>query len=226
MSPLIRILLLFVVDILIFRYIGVIFGIIGLLIIVLRVLKMFGFFRSPSFFKGAFCEGIAFLKDYQGPFYKNRNAFKEALNLINTFKLNEAKEGKDKFSIIGIYYDKPGEVEDSKLRYSVGIYQKNKGFPEKPSRELEAFCNSNGYYYAELPNTSALYSSWEYTNSIAMLTGITKFNYSLKQNLKNPDFKRTYRIKDGDCKVVIELYETDSSIAFYIPLMNPKDLLL
>ena len=53
-----------------------------------------------------------------------------------------------------------------------------------------------------------------------MLTGIQKFNSTLKKNLNNPDFKRTYRIKDGDCKIVVELYETDTNIAFYIPLMN------
>ena len=220
MNPLIKIAILLLVDILIFRYIGVTFGVIGLLIISYRVLKLFGFFRNPSFFKGSFCEGIAFLKDYQGPYFKNRKAFEDALNLIKTFKLNEPKDGKEKYVVIGIYYDKPGEVEESKLRYSVGIYQKNKGFPEKPPRELETFCNSNDYYYAELPNASSLYSSWEYSNVFAMITGITKFNSGLKKNLNNPDFKRTYRIKDSDCKIIVELYETDSTIAFYAPLLN------
>ena len=105
MNPIIRILILLFVDFLIFKYIGVIFGVIGLLIIIFRVLKMFGFFRNPSFFKGSFCEGIAFLKDYQGPYYKNRKAFEDALNLIKTFKLNEPKDGKEKYVIIGIYYD-------------------------------------------------------------------------------------------------------------------------
>ena len=220
MNPLITILILLLVDFLVFKYIGVLFGVIVLLFIVYKVLKMFGFFRNPSFFRGSFCEGIAFLKDYQGPYYKNRKAFEDASNLIKTFKLNEPGEGKEKYAIIGIYYDKPGEVEDSKLRYSVGIYQKNKGFPEKPPRELEAYCNSNGYYYEELPNASSLYSSWEYSNFFAMITGITKFNSSLKNNLNSPDFKRIYRLKDNDCKIIVELYENDSTIAFYAPVLN------
>jgi len=219
MNPLIRIAIMFFVDLLIYKFLGFWLGLIGLGFVIYRTLSILGFTRSPSFFRANFADGIAFLKDYQGPFYKNKAAFEDAANLIKTFKLKD-------YIIIGMYFDKPGEVEENKLRYSIGIFKKNKGFPEKPPEELERHCISNGYNYVELPDASSLFSSWEFSSSFTMMIGIQKFNTSLKKNLEDADFKRTYRIKDGACKVIIELYETESMIHFYIPLLNTDKFLV
>ncbi len=122
---------------------------------------------------------------------------------------------------MGIYYDKPGEVQDSKLRYSIGIFKKNKeGEKDDPPERLEMYCNTNNYYLADLPNTKSLTSEWNYSNAFTMMIGITKFNMELKKELKNEEFKKLYGMKDGDGKIVVELYETDSNIKFFIPLEN------
>ena len=212
MNAYLKVLILIFIEIILFMKVGFWFGMIGLPIIIYRILKIFGITRSLTIFRGPFFKGIVFLKDYQGPFSKSKEAFQEASNLIRSFKLKD-------YVLIGIYYDKPGEVEESKLRYSVGIYRKNL---DKPTDELESYSQSKGFYFAELPDSTSLYTTWEYFNSFTMMMGITKFNMLLKQKLQDADFKRTFKIKDNDCKVTVELYDTDSSIKFYVPLLNAE----
>jgi hypothetical protein len=223
MNLLIKIGIFILVDYFLFKTFGFLFGMIGVGITVARILYILGFFRKPSIFRGAICDGIAFLKDYQGPIYKNGAAFEEALKIIKTFKLDQVKEGEEKYCVIGVYYDKPGEVEESKLRYSIGIYQKNKGFPSKPPEELQRYCESNNYNYTEIPNTTALYSHWQYSTYFTMMNGIKKFNVELKKCLNDASFRKTYRLKpETKCNIILELYETDSNIAFYTPILNEE----
>ena len=214
-------LILIGIDIFIFKYIGFYPGIIFLVVISYIFLKKLGFLRKPGIFRGNFPEGVVFLKDYQGPFYKANTAFKEASNLIKTFQLKD-------YAIIAFYYDRPGEVEESKLRYSVGIYKKNKGFPDKPSGDLENHCKTNNYYYAELPNSSSLYSFWEYSNAFTLMLGIKKFYTILNNSLNDNDFRRTFKIQDKNfkIKVGVEVYESGSKMEFFIPLMNTEKFLL
>ena len=117
MNPFIRLVLLLAVDIYIFMNFGKLYGFLGLGVIIFRFLHIFGFTRSPQIYRGAFSEGVAYLKDYQGS-YKNPEAYKEAAYLINTYKLKG-------FLVIGIFYDKPGEVPEEKLRSYIGIYRRN-----------------------------------------------------------------------------------------------------
>ena len=202
-----KVLILISIDILLFYKFGFWPGIIGLPFIIWKILDIFGITRKITFSRGTFTTGMVFLKDYQGPYFKNKEAFAEAANLIKSFKLKD-------YIIIGIYYDKPGEVDESKLRYSIGIYKKK---IDKPDTSLERFCNSKDFYYAELPEAASIYSSWDYSNSFTMMMGISKFKYGLEQKLQDPDFKKTFKLKDTDCKIIIELYETNSSIQFYAP---------
>lgn len=212
---LLRVLIIILVDIFLFKFVGFWAGLIGLGIIIYRILPILNISREKILIQsGSFNSGMAFLKDYQGPFYKNKVAFQEAANLIRTFELKD-------WIIMGIYYDKPGEVQDSKLRYSIGIFKKNKeGEKDDPPERLEMYCNTNNYYLADLPNTKSLTSEWNYSNAFTMMIGITKFNMELKKELKNEEFKKLYGMKDGDGKIVVELYETDSNIKFFIPLEN------
>ena len=212
MNTLTRVLMIIFVDLFLFKFVGIWAGLIGLGIIIYRILPILNISKQSILIQnGSFNSGMAFLKDYQGPFYKNKVAFQEAANLIRTFELKD-------WVIIGIYYDKPGDVQDSKLRYSIGIFKKNTNGKEDPPERLEMYCNSKSYYFADLPNTKSLTSEWNYTNAFTMMIGITKFNMKLKKELKNDEFKKLNGIKDGDCKIVIELYETESNIKFYIPL--------
>ena len=223
MNPLIKIGILVLVDLYLFR-LGFYFGIIGLIVVIVRILHMLGFLRNPSLSKGSFCEGITFLKDYSGPYYKSGAAFQEASNIIKTFKLDEEKS---KYVLIGIFYDNPKEVEESKLRYSVGIYQRNIGFADKPKRDLESYCNDKDYYFAELPVASSLFGQWEFNNSFTMQKGIQKLNDLLESKLKDDSFLKTYRIKKGTkCPIHIELYETNTKVSYYAPLLQVEQFQL
>ena len=211
--------LLIGLDIIIFKFIGFYPGLIFLGILAYMFLKKLGFIRKPGIFRGNFPEGIVFLKDYQGSYGQSFIAHKEASNIIQTFKLKD-------YSVIGLYYDKQGEVEDSKLRYSYGIYKMNKGFPEKPDGDLENYCKSNNYFYHEVPNSSSLYSFWEYSNPFTMLLGIRKFIALIKQSLNDPDFKRTFKIQDTNLKVRIFVFSNESKLNFYIPIIGADKFLL
>ena len=211
MDPFIRLVLLLAVDIYIFIHFGKLYGLLGLGGIIFRFLHIFGFTRSPQIYKGTFNEGVAYLKDYQGS-YKNPEAYKEALNLINTYKLKD-------FKGIGIFYDKPGEVPEEKLRSSIGIYRKNQDSPEPVPKEFESYCQTNNYYSAELPKNSCIYSTWDYSNVFIMIIGIMKFYALITKNLEDALFRKMHKIKENP-KLCIELYESESKMEFYIPIAN------
>ena len=217
MNPFIRLILLLAVDIYIFMNFGKLYGFLGLGVIIFRFLHIFGFTRSPQIYRGAFSEGVAYLKDYQGS-YKNPEAYKEAAYLINTYKLKG-------FLVIGIFYDKPGEVPEEKLRSSIGIYRRNQGFPDPVPKEFESYCQTNNYYSADLPMNSCIYSTWEFSNSFTMVMGIMKFYVLMKKNLEDAMFRKMYKIKENP-KVCIELYESESKLEFYIPIANEDKFLV
>ena len=217
MNPFIRLVLLLAVDIYIFMNFGKLYGFLGLGVIIFRFLHIFGFTRSPQIYRGAFSEGVAYLKDYQGS-YKNPEAYKEATYLINTYKLKG-------FLVIGIFYDKPGEVPEEKLRSSIGIYRRNQGFPDPVPKEFESYCQTNNYYSADLPMNSCIYSTWEFSNSFTMVMGIMKFYALMKKNLEDAMFRKMYKIKENP-KVCIELYESESKLEFYIPIANEEKFLV
>ena len=219
MNPFLKYLILLCVDIYIFMHFGKIYGCIGLGVILVRLLNTLGYLRSPKVFRGAFSEGVAYLKDYQGP-YHNPDAYKEALNLITTFKLKN-------FVVIGLFYDKPGEVPEDKLRCSIGIFRRNIGFPDPVSQEFENHCKDNNYYSVEFPMTSCIYSSWEYSNFFTMMIGIMKFYKVLNDSLKDPQVRKLYKIKENvDPKVTIELYSTESKMEFFVPIVNEDKFLV
>ena len=196
---------------------GKLYGFLGLGVIIFRFLHIFGFTRSPQIYRGAFSEGVAYLKDYQGS-YKNPEAYKEAAYLINTYKLKG-------FLVIGIFYDKPGEVPEEKLRSSIGIYRRNQGFPDPVPKEFESYCQTNNYYSVDLPMNSCIYSTWEFSNSFTMVMGIMKFYALMKKNLEDAMFRKMYKIKENP-KVCIELYESESKLEFYIPIANEDKFLV
>ena len=217
MNPFIRLVLLLAVDIYIFMNFGKLYGFLGLGVIIFRFLHIFGFTRSPQIYRGAFSEGVAYLKDYQGS-YKNPEAYKEAAYLINTYKLKG-------FLVIGIFYDRPGEVPEEKLRSSIGIYRRNQGFPDPVPKEFESYCQTNNYYSVDLPMNSCIYSTWEFSNSFTMVMGIMKFYSLMKKNLEDAMFRKMYKIKENP-KVCIELYESESKLEFYIPIANEDKFLV
>lgn len=205
------------IDIYIFRNFGKIFGFLGLGIIIYRLLSALGFLRSPKIYRGSFNEGVVYLKDYKGKYF-NPNAFKEALDLIKKYNLKD-------FFLIGIYYDRPGNIPEAEYKSSIGIYRKNIGFPDPVPKEFEEFCEINNYYFAELPSTSSVYSEWEYSNHFIMMMGILKFYKNIKLGLEDAHFKKMYKISEKS-KICIELYITESKMEFYIPYVNEDKFML
>ena len=168
-------------EIYIFRNFGKLYGFIGLGILIFRFLQQLGIIRSIKIFRGGFNEGVAYLKDYKGS-YRNKAAFIEASDLIKKFNLKN-------FLVIGIYYDKPGEVKENDFRSSIGIYRKNIGFPEPIPEEVNIYLKNNNYYSVEFPMTTSIYSSWDYINKISMGLGIMKFYSLMKKNMSDDYFK-------------------------------------
>ena len=219
MNPYLRFLIFIAIDIYIFKNFGKLYGFIGLGIILYRLLNTLGITRSPTIYKAAFRECRAYLKDYQGS-YKNPDAYKEACNLLKSLGLKE-------FGVIGIFYDRPGEVPEDKLRYSVGIYKLNKGFPDPPTKELEKYCNDNNYYMADLPSASSIYSDWEFSNSFTMMMGIIKFYKKLNNNLSDPSFRQTYKLsKEFKPKVCIEIFKSEAKLEFHVPYVDADKFLV
>ena len=205
------------IDIYIFRNFGKLFGFLGLGIILYRLLSVLGFLRSPKIYRGSFNEGVAYLKDYKGKYF-NPNAFKEALDLIKKYNL----EG---FVLIGIYYERPGNIPETEYKSSIGIYRRNVGFPDPVPKEFEDFCEKNNYYFAELPSTSSVYSEWEYSNHFIMMMGILKFYKNIKLGLEDASFRKMYKISEKS-KICVELYVNETKIEFYIPYVNEDKFML
>ena len=213
MNPFLKLIIFIAIDIYIFKSFGKIYGFLGLGIIIYRFLNNIGFLRSPKIYRGAFNEGVVYLKDYLGNYY-NPEAFKEVLNLIKTYDLKDC-------SVIGIYYDRPNKFSDAQYRSSIGIYCKNSGFPDPAPKEFEDYCKANNYYSAEFPTTSSVYSSWEYSNYFTMLIGIRKFYSIINKGMEDASFRKMYRITEKS-KISIELYSTESKVEFFIPTVDEE----
>lgn len=206
------------IDIIIFKILGFWLGMIGLVSVVYLVLKELGIIRSIIPSKCSFIEGVAFTKDYVGPYNENQKAFQDALDITKKFNLTN-------FSIIALYYDSPEKTEKNKLRASIGIYRSYYVSKEKVPDELERYCIENGYNKSILPNSMSLYSDWKFSNVFAMMQGIKKFYGMIGPNLKDPTFQRQFRFKEADIKVSIEVYEKDK-ICFYMPYMSVDKFLV
>ena len=209
----IKIILFIIAEIYIFRNFGKFYGFIGLGILLYRCLQSLGIIRSPKIFRGSFLEGVAYLKDYKGS-YRNKAAFEEAVELIKKYDLK-------KFTVIGVYYDRPNEVKESEFRYSIGVFRKNVGFPEPVPIQFDDFCQKNNYYSVQFPVATSIYSTWEYSNKFSMAIGIMKFYKSMQKNMADDYFKKMYRVNDKT-KTTIEIYTDDSKIEFYIPLFSQE----
>ena len=209
MNAYIRIVLLLIIDLLSFKLAGFWLGIVATCIVVYRILSILGVLGSIVIYKNCFKDGISYTKDYIGPYYKQRNAFLEAVKLIETFKLKD-------FFVIAIYHDSPNTVEKSKLRSSIGLYRVNSMKNEDVPEDFEKFCEKNGYNKNELPKTESLYGHWNFSNFIAMIMGIIKFYKYLHQK------GNYYKVDETKMKVCVEIYESDNSMSFYVPLEGEK----
>ena len=207
-----------IINLLAFKLGGFWLGLIALCIVIYKLLDMFGIIRNIIFYRGSFADGIVFTKDYYGSYNNLQQAFNEAKKLISTYQLKD-------FLIIGIYYDKADSPDQNKLRSSIGIYKPNRGFPDKVPEEFERYCQNNEYNKNELPNTSSLYASWDYFNTFTLITGIKKFKSTLYSKLKDPSFKRLFKVDENKVKVIVEVYK-EKEVNFYVPLLNVDKFML
>jgi hypothetical protein len=192
---------------------------IGLGITVYKVLNSFGFIRSINISKLSFTGGIIYYKEYTGSYKKIGENFKDIAEIIKKFKLSD-------YCIIAIYYDDAEKTEENKQKAIYGLYKKINVKNFKPNDDLEEYLKEHKYIKGELSNTNSLYASWEYVNIFSMLLGIKKFYQTLHKNLKDEHFKKLYRIKEDQFKLCIELYDSDTSMSFFIPLINHEQFML
>ena len=70
--------ILFLVDFVIYKLVGLIPALIGLAIIIYRISNAIGFTRSIQIYKGNLNEGFVYTKDFTGSYKKIGDSFKEA----------------------------------------------------------------------------------------------------------------------------------------------------
>ena len=214
--------ILLVVDLVIFKYIGFIPGLIGLAIIAYRVSDAIGFTRSIKFYRGAFVEGTVYTKDYTGSYKNIGSKFEEVQKILERFKLEKA------YSLISIYYDCPGksDVPEDKHRACIGIYKKKTSDFIHSNEEFEKYVLENGYKKNTIPSSSSLFSDWYFVNSFSLMYGIKKFYNELGTSFTDPQFKKDYKLKGDNIKVSVELYETKDTVKFYIPTVNEEKFMI
>ena len=220
MNPFFSIILLIYTNYLVYHFSGIFLGLVSSLIVIYKILYIFGKTRTPTLFLGSFQQGLSYTKDYFGSYTQHQGAFEEARKLIKKFNLKD-------FVLIALYYDKPGSMDDNKLRSSIGIYKRSRWSPEKMSEEFEKYCEQNGYNKSELPDTSSLCCIWDYFNYNTMMIGIQKFYKLLDLKIRDDNFKKTFNIDENKTKISIEVYENiDSNISFYVPLINTENFMV
>lgn len=204
-SPLIRFLALITIDVILYKRVNHIIGIIGSIIIASRFLRYLGYFRGVSFSKKSISEGSLFLKHLK----KNEKS-NASLNYCNKiiYKFNL----KDCVPCRFVY----GDQKSENCRYSIGIYQNSQGFAEF-SEEFERYMKENGYTKYEIPNAMSLYCEWRYQGNYALNIGYKKIYKELDKNLKDKLFLNGYKLnEDFRPKVKIEFYGSDL-LEVYIP---------
>ena len=220
MNPFCSIILLLYTNYLVYHYSGIFLGLISSLIVIYKISYILGKTRTPTIFLGSFQQGLSYTKDYFGSYTQHKGAFLEAKKLIEKYKLKD-------FVLIAIYYDKPGSMDDNKLRSSIGIYKRSKWSPEKIPEEFEKYCEENGYNKTELPDTSSLCCIWDYFNYSSMMIGIQKFYKLFEVKIRDGNFRKMYNIDENKTKISIEVYESiDSYISFYVPLTNNENFMV
>ena len=212
--------ILFLVDFVIYKYVGLIPALIGLAIIIYRISNAIGFTRSIQIYKGNLSEGIVYTKDYTGSYKKVGEMFKESREILKRFKMEKT------YAIIGIYYDYQDKVPEGKQRASIGIYKKKSTDFIKPNEELEKYVLENGYKKNAIPSTPSLYSDWYFMNMLSLIVGIDKFYKELNLNLENETFRKQYKVKSKEYKCSLELYDSPDVVKFYVPTTNEDKFMI
>lgn len=212
--------ILFLVDFIIYKYVGFIPALVGLAIIIYRLSNAIGFTRSIQIYKGNLNEGFVYTKDFTGSYKKIGDTFKKADDILKKFKMEKT------YAIIGIYYDCPDKVPEGKQRASIGIYKKKSTDFISPNEDLDKYVLENGYKKSALPSTPSLYSDWQIMNMFSLLIGVKKFYKELNVNLENETFRNQYKVKSKEYKCSIELYDSQDVVKFYVPTTNEDKFML
>ncbi len=106
----------------------------------------------------------------------------------------------------GIYYDKPGEVEESKLRSIAGCLIEEKDLGRVPELEKK-------YHVGELPAETYLFVEFPYKGGMSLMLGIFKVYPKLAD----------YMAKKNYAPVpMMEIYDVPAGKIYYIAPVNVK----
>ena len=216
-----KLILIFIVNLAIFKFLGLIPGIIGLAVLIKQLLDFLGFTRQIKFSSLSLADGYMYLKDYEGSYKDVGKYLEEAMNIIKKFRKEQS------YILCGIYLDCPDKVQPPKQRMRIGIYKKkgnNKTFKE--DEDVFEYVTNNGYKKVTVPCTKSAYVSWDYKNKFALYQGIQKFYKALHTQLQSANFRNSYKLGNDISDIFsIELYPKKDQICFYIPNGNREAFL-
>lgn len=193
-------------------------GIIGIIILSIKLSYDMGFLRFISIYKSTFSDRKYYFKEYTGSYSKmSPESFESVNQIITKFKTK-------KLSLACVYFDNPSTTPEDKQRYTIGLFQMQTHLPNKlDEEEFENYLLENGFKKAEFPMVKALYSKWEFLNMTSMYIGLKKFYNKLWKELQNADFVKSFEIKSFKCS--IEIY-TENDVTFYIPITKQEMFLV
>lgn len=211
-----KLILVFIIDLAIFKFVGLIPGIIGLAALVKKILDFLGFTREIKFSSLSLADGFMYLKDYEGSYKDVGKYLEEAMNIAKKFKKEQ------RYTLCGVYLDNPDKVQAPKQRMRIGLYKKkdnNKNLKE--DEDIVQYLTEKGYKQVTVPCTKSAYASWDYKNNFALIQGIKKFYKTLYTNLQSSNFRNSYKLGNNISDIFsIELYPKKDQVCFYIPTGN------
>lgn len=117
---------------------------------------------------------------------------------------------------VGLYYDKPGDVEESKLRSVVGCILNNTADAQK----IKGL--GSKFKIVEIPASHYVKSTFPYSNTISIVIGIFKVypEFSKYMKEKNYSGSPSFEIYDEQNKKIIYLMSLADNKALYESLLK------
>ena len=218
MKPRDRIIILLIINIVAFVFLGYPKILITCSITLYCLLYIFGILKTIRIFQNHFKPGICYLKDYPISESNNNEIFNKLLEIKKAKHLGD-------FSIIAFYYNKQGDFKQKEEKCSLGLYQK---INMNTSKELDEDFAKEGFIKHELVDAKSINCNWDYFNDFTLNIGKNKFYSLMDKKFKSKKFMNAFKIDKNKIKVAIEIYDAfeNKNINFYIPFENVDNFLL
>jgi hypothetical protein len=209
----------FVIDLIFFSFFSNKVGLIGLVLIFLKIILDTGILKGIKFYKSIIKNSEIFYIEHVGEYNEIHKEMQKLDLIMKKFNLNEL------YSTFGIYYDDPDKVNPKDCRAVIGIIREKENEMRKSAilrdENLTDYLISNNFKKGILPDTEAVLATFKNNNPLCMMVGIKKFYAALKSGLKSEEFRKMYNIDRNKYKCSLEIYHSKyKEIHFLIPLKN------